>query len=230
MLTTVLIGNSSTFIEQGLMITPRGYANKYDSLSGETKQGEQAGRSLSMGLEGWKACLRQYLNLNKELSWEKAADYFDVPVGEVLSAVALGSEENTLTEAYQAAQVDDNKLEQLIEACKNWGRLRSVIRTGTGAIVELFLQGEDFKRKGDWLNIENDAFHLHVNWNQVSTAYFASRSKQSYGLHFIDQHGRLVFRLLLTKLDGEFNIAQLENYQQAWNTFSLNNTQEQTND
>jgi len=30
MLTTVFIGNSSTFDYQGLMITPRGYSKKYD--------------------------------------------------------------------------------------------------------------------------------------------------------------------------------------------------------
>ena len=49
MLTTVLIGNSSTFIDEGLMITPRGYANKYAELGGETVAGEKAGRSLSLG-------------------------------------------------------------------------------------------------------------------------------------------------------------------------------------
>ena len=44
MLTTVLVGNSSTFIGEGLMITPRGYANKYAELTGETVAGEKAGR------------------------------------------------------------------------------------------------------------------------------------------------------------------------------------------
>ncbi|WP_250637057.1 precorrin-3B C(17)-methyltransferase [Methylomonas denitrificans] len=63
MLTTVLVGNSSTFVRAGLMVTPRGYANKYDAMTGETRTGEQAGRSLSMGLEGWKACVRQYLRI-----------------------------------------------------------------------------------------------------------------------------------------------------------------------
>lgn len=50
MLTTVLIGNSNTFMEHGLMITPRGYANKYEGLTGTVKEGEQRGRSLSTGL------------------------------------------------------------------------------------------------------------------------------------------------------------------------------------
>ena len=54
MLSTVLIGNSNTFMRHGLMITPRGYANKYD-VTGDhgLKGGERSGRSLSTGLDGW---------------------------------------------------------------------------------------------------------------------------------------------------------------------------------
>ena len=59
MLTTVLIGNSNTFVKHGLMITPRGYANKYDVEIGSngTREGEKAGHSLSTGLNGWLAAL-----------------------------------------------------------------------------------------------------------------------------------------------------------------------------
>ena len=57
MLTTVLIGNSNTFVKHGLMITPRGYANKYDVEIGSNgaREGENAGHSLSSGLNGWLA-------------------------------------------------------------------------------------------------------------------------------------------------------------------------------
>jgi precorrin-3B C17-methyltransferase len=59
MLTTVLIGNSHTFVQHGLMVTPRGYANKYDlDDGGSTRIGEKAGRSLSTGLLGWMENLR----------------------------------------------------------------------------------------------------------------------------------------------------------------------------
>ena len=58
MLSTVLIGNSTTFVRDGLMVTPRGYANKYDVTSGDTRNGEQAGRSLSTGLAGWRETIR----------------------------------------------------------------------------------------------------------------------------------------------------------------------------
>lgn len=59
MLTTVLIGNSNTFVRDGLMVTPRGYANKYELHGdGSTREGEKPGRSLSTGLLGWMANLR----------------------------------------------------------------------------------------------------------------------------------------------------------------------------
>ncbi len=60
MLSTVLIGNSNTFVKHGLMVTPRGYANKYAVEDGErnTHDGEQAGRSLSSGLNGWMASIQ----------------------------------------------------------------------------------------------------------------------------------------------------------------------------
>ena len=58
MLATVLIGNSNTYIRDGLMVTPRGYAEKYDIAGGGAKTGERAGRSLSAGLEGWSADIR----------------------------------------------------------------------------------------------------------------------------------------------------------------------------
>ncbi len=60
MLTTVLIGNSNTFVRNGLMVTPRGYANKYAVSDGErsARDGEKAGHSLSSGLNGWIASIQ----------------------------------------------------------------------------------------------------------------------------------------------------------------------------
>lgn len=58
MLTTVLIGNSSSYVRHGRMVTPRGYAHKYDAARGAARAGERAGRSLSSGLEGWIAEIR----------------------------------------------------------------------------------------------------------------------------------------------------------------------------
>ena len=71
MLSTVLIGNSNTFVRDGLMITPRGYANKYDVESGEARDGERAGRSLSSGLLGWL----EALHASNETPQQLAAHY-----------------------------------------------------------------------------------------------------------------------------------------------------------
>lgn len=74
MLTTVLIGNSNTFVKHGLMITPRGYANKYDvdmgngSGSGAARAGEKAGHSLSSGLDGWRAAIHASAKSPAELA------------------------------------------------------------------------------------------------------------------------------------------------------------------
>jgi precorrin-3B C17-methyltransferase len=71
MLSTVLIGNSNTFVRDGLMVTPRGYANKYDVESGDAKNGERAGRSLSTGLTGWL----ETLHASNESPAQQAARY-----------------------------------------------------------------------------------------------------------------------------------------------------------
>jgi precorrin-3B C17-methyltransferase len=90
MLATVLIGNSHTFLQDGLMITPRGYANKYDETTGKVKDGEQAGRSLSHGLDGWKANVRERLARGE--SPDEIARYFDLPASEI---EAVMKEEST---------------------------------------------------------------------------------------------------------------------------------------
>lgn len=78
------------------------------------------------------------------------------------------------------------------------------------------MQAQDFQLRGDWLNIETDAFHCHINWSKVAAAYLASRDDKSYGVNFIDNKGHLVFRLLMMKEKGEFSANQLATYTQAW--------------
>jgi precorrin-3B C17-methyltransferase len=50
MLTTVLVGSTNTFVFEGYMVTPRGYANKY-TLDGEVLAGQRPGFSLVLGAE-----------------------------------------------------------------------------------------------------------------------------------------------------------------------------------
>ena len=85
MLTTVLIGNSNTFIRHGLMVTPRGYANKYAVADGErnTHQGEQAGRSLSSGLQGWIETIQ-----SSDLTADALAAEYRLPVDYIADVLA----------------------------------------------------------------------------------------------------------------------------------------------
>lgn len=83
MLSTVLIGNSNTFVRDGLMVTPRGYANKYDVASGEAKDGERAGRSLSTGLLGWLDTLHASVESPQQL-----AVRYGLPLEYIVAALA----------------------------------------------------------------------------------------------------------------------------------------------
>ena len=51
MLTTVIVGNSNSFIFEGYMVTPRGYTNKY-TWDGETRLGQKPAQSLLLDKEG----------------------------------------------------------------------------------------------------------------------------------------------------------------------------------
>lgn len=90
MLTTVLIGNSNTYIKHGLMITPRGYANKYDVEVGSSgaRDGEKAGHSLSTGLNGWLAAIHASDKTPAELAkqYRLPEDYIAAVLSEPLEA------------------------------------------------------------------------------------------------------------------------------------------------
>lgn len=100
MLSTVLIGNSNTFIRHGLMVTPRGYANKYDMEDGATRDGERAGRSLSTGLLGWLETLQADYAAGDSIEVLAArhrlpADYIRATLDEPVQADAGAATEET---------------------------------------------------------------------------------------------------------------------------------------
>ena len=101
MLSTVLIGNSHTFTRHGLMVTPRGYANKY-GVSDEgrvTHEGEKAGRSLSSGLDGWLQSLREDLAAGHSLQALAARD--GLPADYLQAALADPPEDAAAAETGQ---------------------------------------------------------------------------------------------------------------------------------
>lgn len=59
MLTTVLVGSSNTFVFEGHMVTPRGYANKY-KWDGTVLPGQKPGRSLVVAPSGAAPSQEEY--------------------------------------------------------------------------------------------------------------------------------------------------------------------------
>ena len=212
MLTTVIIGNASSFVQEGLLITPRGYANKYDGLRGDAKEGEKSGRSLTMGLDGWHGCVRSWLEAGNHKPWEKVAEHFNAPLGEILEAIA-GASADDPAGGYQAKRVEP---EAVLQVLPDWGRLRAVVRAPAGAVTECLLAGDRLTVKGDWLNCVTDVFHLHVNWANVDCAYVAKRSAISMGVHFLDAGGDLLFRLLLVRDGDDFNADAVAAFEAIW--------------
>ena len=224
MLSTVLIGNSSTFMQEGLMITPRGYANKYDVITGGTKDGEKAGRSLSMGLVGWKSVVREYLNTEPHHSLRDVARYFNAPMGEIVSAIAE-SDPGDSSGGYEAISVGSEYIERVFDVSKQLGKLRAVVRAEAGAVAELMIDSHDFERRDDWLNIENEHLHLHVHWPQVTSAWMVRHETKLLGMQFFNAQNETVFNLSVIKQDGEFSHEVVETYNRAWNELSICETQ-----
>ncbi|WP_228124854.1 precorrin-3B C(17)-methyltransferase [Candidatus Methylospira mobilis] len=220
MLCTVLIGNSSTFIREGLMITPRGYANKYDQLNGATRGGEQAGRSLSMGLIGWHACVRKHIREQPQLSLRDIAQYFDTSLAEILAAIATRTPEEE-TGPYQAKALPADNIEKVLESAKTWGHLRAIVRSQGGATAELLLQAVNLVRRGDWLNLVNEHFHLHVDISGIQRAWFFSRADLQHGVYFCDKHGNAVFSLLLVKQGLTYDAGSLAAFKNTTEQFGL---------
>lgn len=227
MLTTVLIGNSNTFVKEGLMITPRGYANKYDSLSGSVKDGEKRGRSLSMGLEGWKACLREYLREQATSpSLNAIASYFAMPVGDVASAISEATDED-LAGDYCSQPLAINNLKETLEQLFSLGKIRVVVRSDAGAVSELLMESPSLTFKNNWLSIETDAFHLHTDLEKVSAGWLIKRAENLRSVWFLDCHGKSIFNLSLVRQNQQFAPQALSHFENIWqSTLSSNNESE----
>lgn len=221
MLTTVLIGNSNTFVRHGLMVTPRGYANKYDTDGAvqesrareRVHDGEQAGRSLSMGLLGWHEYVRAFLQEKTERTLRDAAAHFRMPLAEILAAVSHVTTDSAPGD-WQSAQVLPQALDDLLGWTQDWGPLRAVVRADSGSVAELLLDGDAFTwgepaqpAASRWLNLVTPHFHLHVNWSNVTQGWLVGHSGDLHSACFLDHTGAQVFSLQPRSVSGAFHFA-----------------------
>lgn len=220
MLTTVLVGNHTTTVDHGLMVTPRGYSNKYDSLTGDVKDGEKAGHSLSMGLDGWGAVVREWLSENPQSTLRAASRYFNRPVGEILDAI-MRQTDSDRAGLFEVARVDPTNHLEAVRSAEQWGKLRVVIRSDAGAVSELLVDNLALEQHGDWLNLEQDTFHLHINWAEVSQVWFSTRGDNQRGLYFLNEHGDLLFHILLVREGELFNPDREKRFMEDWSRLAI---------
>lgn len=135
MLSTVLIGNSDTFIQEGLMITPRGYAGKYANLVGEAVDGEKAGRSLSLGFEGWHDVVREWFFGHDNLPClEDAAREFNQPIGEILPALVEQDDENRRSAQCRSQPLNTSQLDDILDTVMQSAPLVARVTTGNATM------------------------------------------------------------------------------------------------
>jgi len=213
MLSTVLVGNSSTYVRKGLMITPRGYSHKYDGLTGELKDGERSGRSLSMGLEGWKACVRRYLRETPSVSLQDAARNFDVPPGQIL--LAISEAESSESGNRFAALVIPGAEAAVLDAVREWGRIQILLAGGTETLCVVRMNGDALFRHGERIYADSGDLSLSIDRARLSRAWFVSWDTESRGVHFVDAAGNSVFEIDLIKHGGRFDPSGLESYVNA---------------
>lgn len=189
MLSTVLIGNSDSYWQQSLMITPRGYSNKYQNLTGEAHEGEQAGHSLSLGLEGWQQALHEHLLTHPQESLTEAANLFDVLMGAVLAALANREDEAC---RFQISPADAEKLPELLESCTTWGALRATVQHRKAVTAQLSLTGAELHIDNEQLSLGNENGRFQINLSAVDAIWFVAEEQS---IHFLDRYGESLFQL-----------------------------------
>ena len=190
MLSTVIIGNSDSYWQQGLMITPRGYGNKYQELTGDIHEGEKAGHSLSLGLEGWQQVLVDHLQAHPEEDLVDAATLFDLPMAALLSAMA----EKRFDESsrFQVIPAAADQLQALLRSCRAWGRLCITLQHQTGMTAQLSLDASMLQIESQQLIIGTKQNRFQIDLATIDSHWFVTESES---IHFMDRFGNALFQL-----------------------------------
>ncbi|MCG5532088.1 precorrin-3B C(17)-methyltransferase [Halorhodospira sp. 9621] len=187
MLSTVIIGNRSTRFEHGRMVTPRGYTAKY-AEAGTPVPGEQRGQSLSLGLEGWPVVLRQWLREQQTPSLEAAAAHFDVDWAEALAAVADDVAEPDTP--FMTSRIEVTDLPRHLEECREWPRIRAVVRGPAGTRMVCSVAGAGLYYDGETLVLGAGGGRVELDWQRVAAAWALAGTCQHCSLELVDERGR----------------------------------------
>ncbi len=191
MLSTVLIGNSTTFIQEQLMITPRGYANKYQNITGDLHEGEKAGRSLNMGLSSWYGCIIEYAKQNPEKSFLDIANYFITTEASVYSAWQMEPEP---INGISVTQADDtNGGELTLEHIKAMNSF-SLVVNNHGIELQVNVQNRDILASQEVITIKNEQFSMNIERHTIEQIWLVE-ALQSKQFIFTDFEGKTLFSL-----------------------------------
>lgn len=192
MLSTVLIGNSSTFMQAGLMITPRGYANKYQNITGAIHDGEKAGRSLNMGLSSWHDCVVEYARQNPEQTFFDIAAYFICSEAQVFSAWQMVSEGINNKTVIQAA--DTNGVEETLEYILQAQHFTLQVKNhGVELSVDVH-DNEVFVNQGV-ITIKNDQLSMSIERHTIEQIWLVEGKNKQFV--FTDVEGRTLFSVTM---------------------------------
>ena len=238
MLSTVLIGNASTYIQDGLMVTPRGYAQKYDAITGDPRSSERAGRSLSLGLEGWQAAIRDQLGHLRGGSLAALARDRGVPLGELLQAIGqagtreaggMVDRQAEDTTGLIAAPVRVGAEQALLQVIPAWGPIRLEIQSPAGLMAEWRLERLAFSRDADggergrngWLTLDTPGCRLGIDAARIAQAWFLRQDDQRREVHFLDAADEAILTLALVATERGLDPRAEEAYFQAWRTLTV---------
>ncbi|MCK5663900.1 MAG: precorrin-3B C(17)-methyltransferase [Thiotrichaceae bacterium] len=192
MLSTVLVGNSTTFVQNDLMITPRGYANKYQNITGDTHEGEKAGHSLNMGLSSWQECMLEYARQHSELSFSELATYFITTEAQVYEAWQMSAEPINNKSVMQAA--DTNGVELAIEHIMKSNKFTLIVYNH-GVELRVTVQNSDIMVNKGVIRIKNEQITMNIERHTIEQIWLVEDQAKQFV--FTDFEGRTLFSVLL---------------------------------
>ncbi len=194
MLSTVIIGNSATIERGGIMVTPRGYAEKYSGDAGEPAEGEAPGQSLTVGLEQWPGTLRRWLREQPAPSLAAAARAFEVSWGEALAAVADDVAEPETP--YRSSRIDASALPSYLDGCAAWPWVRAVVAAGRGAQMGTVVPGGVLRRDGHGLLLGEMGGRIDLSWEHVAQGWALAGAGDHCSVELVDAEGTALVSLI----------------------------------
>ncbi len=194
MLSTVLIGNSTTFMQEQLMITPRGYANKYQNITGDLHEGEKAGRSLNMGLSSWYECIIEYAKQNPEKTFLEIANYFITTEASVYSAWQMELKPINHISVMPAADssfIEGSGVESILEHIMKKNSFTLMVNN-YGVELQVEVQNSDIFINQGVINIQNEYISINIEQQTIEQIWLIERA-QSKQFTFTNFEGKTLF-------------------------------------